>query len=222
MRPIIVTGFEPYGGRPFNPAYAIMQAIDGKLIEGTEVIGRALPVSFRDLKRQVLQILDEFKPSAVISVGLWPGEAIIRLERIGINVADFEIPDNDGTLVKDVKISDNGTAARFATLPIRDIETSLLKAGIPSRVSATAGTYLCNACLYSFLEAADARSPKTLCGFIHVPLVPEQVAQAMRAEKLSGNERRIEQSSMDLGMQINAVQIAISETARAGSARALR
>src|SRR5688572_30057344 len=116
MRPIVVTGFEPYGGRPFNPAHEIMRALNGKLLEGAEIVGRPLPVSFRDLKREVMQILEEFEPSAVISVGLWPGEAIIRLERIGINVADFEIPDNDGSILKDAAISDNGQAARFATL----------------------------------------------------------------------------------------------------------
>jgi pyroglutamyl-peptidase len=225
MRPIVVTGFEPYGGRPFNPAHEIMRALNGKLIEGAEIVGRPLPVSFRDLKREVMQILEEFEPSAVISVGLWPGEAIIRLERIGINVADFEIPDNDGSILKDAAISDNGQAARFATLPLRNIEAALLKTGIPTRISATAGTFLCNACLYSFLEAAEVRSPQTLCGFIHVPYVPEQVAQVMariRAEGRGEFDQRVDLSSMDLAMEINAVQIAISETVRAGRGVAAR
>jgi pyroglutamyl-peptidase len=225
MRPIVVTGFEPYGRHPFNPSHEIMRALDGKLIEGAEIVGRPLPVSFRDLKSEVMQILEELEPSVVISVGLCPGEAIIRLERIGINIADFEIPDNDGSIQKDAAISDNGEAARFATLPLRDIEAALLKTGIPCRISATAGTFLCNACLYSFLEATEARWQQTLCGFMHVPYVPEQVAQLMarfRAEGRGVFDKQVDLSSMDLAMQINAVQIAISETVRIGRGGAAR
>jgi pyroglutamyl-peptidase len=215
MRPIVVTGFEPYGGRALNPAHEIMRAVDGKTVEGARVFGRSLPVSFDRLKSQIAHILDEIRPSAVIGVGLWPGDPIIRLDRIGINVADFEIADNDGSILKDVPISDNGALARFATLPLRKIEEALLKAGIPARPSTTAGTFLCNACLYSFLEAAEVHSPPFVCGFIHVPYMPEQVAQLLqriRAEGRSDADQRVDLPSMALSTSLRAIEIAITET----------
>jgi pyroglutamyl-peptidase len=215
MRPVVVTGFQPYGGRALNPAHEIMRAVDGKIIGGAKIVGRPLPVSFREIKAQVTNILDENRPSAVISVGLWPGEPIIRLERIGVNVADFEIADNDGSILKDTPISSNGAAARFATLPLRKIQRALLEAGIPARVSASAGTFLCNACLYSFLEAAEAYSPPFVCGFIHVPYLPEQVAQLftrIQAEGRSEVDQRVELASMDLSTSVRAIEIAITET----------
>ena len=223
MRPVVVTGFQPYGGRSLNPAHEIMRAVDGRTIGGAEVVGRPLPVSFRDLKAQITLILDEIRPSAVISVGLWPGEPNIRLERIGINVADFEIADNDGNILKDNPISGNGAAARFSTLPLRNIERALLEAGIPARVSATSGTFLCNACLYGFLETAEERSPPSVCGFIHVPYLPEQVAQLLgriRAEGRSGTDQRTDLPSMALSMGVQAIEIAISETVRREKTRA--
>jgi pyroglutamyl-peptidase len=214
VRPIVITGFPPYGGRSLNPAHEIMRAIDGKTIEGVEVIGRPLPVSIKALAGEVNRIVEEHQPSAVISFGLWPGEAVIRLERVGINLGDFEIPDNDGTILQDTTLSSNGAEARFATLPLRRIEQAMLEAGIPAKVTSTAGTYLCNACLYRFLEATQGRFPRTICGFIHVPYLPEQVAQALTQRRNLNTiaTEKCEWPSMDLSTLVRAAEIAVRET----------
>jgi pyroglutamyl-peptidase len=215
MNPILVTGFEPYGGRRVNPAYEIMRKVDGRTIGGCLVAGRVLPVAFAPLKRRILELLDELRPSAVIGVGLWPGEALIRLERVGLNLADFETKDNQGKLFREEAISPNSAAARVATLPLRRIEQALLAEGIPARVTTTAGTFLCNACLYSVLEAAEHMLPSPRCGFIHVPYLPEQVAERLaqvRAEGQQGIDQRTDLPSMDLAKSLRAVEIAIEET----------
>ena len=96
QRPVLVTGFEPYGGRGRNPAAEIAKALDGRMIAGHQVVGRTLPVSYRGLVERLGALIDEHNPAATISLGLWPGEPVIRLERFGLNLADFEIADNDG------------------------------------------------------------------------------------------------------------------------------
>ena len=217
MRPFLVTGFEPYGGRGINPAHEIMKLLDGTTINGTTVIGRGLPVSFRSLKDRISALVEEISPAAVISIGLWPGEPTIRLERIGVNVADFEIADNDGEIMHDAPISANGAAGRLASLPLREIERALLAEGIPARVSATAGTFLCNACLYSLLEAADAQAQRMPCGFIHVPYMPEQVAGLLADTRKQARievHQRADLPSMDIVRSRRAVEIAIAETLR--------
>jgi pyroglutamyl-peptidase len=215
LRPVLVTGFEPYGGRGSNPAYDAMKALDGRNIGGVDVVGRALPVAIASIKTNIAMLLDEISPCAVISLGLWPGEPMIRLERIGINIADFEIPDNEGAICRDIEISGNGTPARMASLPIRKIEQALLAAGIPVRLSSTAGTFLCNACLYGFLEAIDRRSRYIPCGFIHLPYTPEQVAQLVadiRNGQVLEQHQRADLVSMELSRTIRAVEIAIGTT----------
>jgi pyroglutamyl-peptidase len=213
--PVVVTGFEPYGGRGSNPAYDTMRALDGRTIGGAAVVGRKLPVAMAPLKANIAAILDEIGPSAIISIGLWPGETMIRLERVGINLADFEIADNEGAICRDLEISGNGTSARLASLPLRKIEADLLAAGIPVRMSTSAGTFLCNACLYSFLEAVEQRAPHVPCGFIHVPYTPEQVS-ALLAEVRNGAQlerhQRADLASMDLSRTIQAVELAIRAT----------
>lgn len=214
---ILVTGFEPYGGMGRNPAHEAMQAVDGRSIDGVDVAGRSLPVSFASLPGCITALLDEVAPAAVIGLGLYPGEAAIRIERIGINLADCRIPDNDGLKPVDETLSANGPTARPATLPVRAIEQAMLGEGIPARLSTTAGTYLCNACFYGFLEAAETRTPRPLCGFLHVPFLPEQVAGMLAAGCVGQEAERVRADipSMELGCIVAAVEVAIRETVKA-------
>jgi pyroglutamyl-peptidase len=219
---ILVTGFEPYGGRRINPAAEVARALDGTVVDGFAVIGAILPVSQRGLGERLEALLAELRPAIVISLGLAPGEPMIRLERFGLNLLDFEIPDNDGIRLADAPIEANGSTAVRASLPLRAIEAALLEAGIPARLSSTAGTYLCNATLYGLIRLLEARFPAALGGFIHLPYLPEQVAQLLADGK---RDRRIELAqrsdiaSMDLATQIRAVTIAIRQAVGALAAR---
>jgi pyroglutamyl-peptidase len=211
-RPVLVTGFEPYGGRGLNPAHEAATALDGETVAGVPVVGRGLGVSLAPLRGSVADLLDELEPRAVISLGLWPGEPVLRLERVGLNLASFEIPDNAGLTVTDAPLSASGSAARFATLPLRAIERAMLAAGIPVRLSSTAGTYLCNACLYAFLEALEARALRAPCGFIHLPYVPQQVAEALAAAARQGRSEPVDLASMELSRILAGVRLAIETT----------
>jgi len=212
----LVTGFEGYGGRGRNPAGETAKALDGKAVGGCLVVGRQLPVSYKRLSRGLTDLMKEHQPHIVISLGLWPGESTIRLERVGINCADFEIPDNDGAIESDMPVAVNGNAAVMATLPNRQIRSALLSAGIPARISSTAGTFLCNATLYSTLNFAQTMSRAPLTGFIHVPYLPEQVVElltSMETNRQLELHQRADTASMDLAMMIRAVEIAIATTA---------
>ena len=206
---ILLTGFEPYGGMSSNPAFATMRALDGETVAGYRIAGRPLPVSLARIGAAVDDLLHETRPSAVISLGLAPGEPVIRLERVGLNLADFELGDNEGAISRDKPVSHQGTPARWASLPLRRIEGALLENGIPARLSETAGTYLCNACLYSFLERLESQGVP--CGFIHVPMTPDLAAEAIAKRRHDGMDR-LPPPSMALDVIIAAVRIAIAET----------
>ena len=211
-RVALVTGFEPYGGRGLNPALEVVKRLDGAMVAGVRVVGRPLTVSFEALRGQLDAALDSVDPAVVIGLGLWPGSPMIRLERIGINVADFEIPDNEGTVVKDAAVDDNGATALKATLPLRRIEQALIDAGIPAQVSNTAGTFLCNATLYTMLHRLEARGRAVPCGFLHLPYMPAQVADILkrqRSERRLEREQRADVASMDLEVTTAAVRIAL-------------
>ncbi len=212
---VLVLGFEGYGGRSKNPSEAIVEALDKQTVGSTVVKGVVLPVQFEGLAQRVATLLHKHQPSVVIAFGLWPGEPVIRLERVGINTADFEIADNAGNLVQNTPVVPNRPDAHLATLPLHAIQDQLLEAGIPARLSGTAGTYLCNALMFSLLDHCAQHLPQTRCGFIHVPYLPMQAAdmlQRLAQDATLEYHQRSDTASMSLDTIVTAAGLAIQTT----------
>lgn len=193
---MLLTGFEPYGGHPVNPSGEIARALDGAEIAGVRVSGRILPVVHAELADGIAALIEESAPRAVICLGLDPGEWAIRLERVAVNVLDFEIADNAGEILQG-PVVDGGADRLGGTLPLRLIEDRLRQAGIPVRGSDNAGRFLCNALMYLAISASARRDPPPPCGFIHLPLLPDQ----------AGDEAALPLESM-----VEAIRIAIAAT----------
>ena len=70
-------------------------------------------------------------------------------------------------------ISRQGPVAYWSTLPIKAIVRALQQRGLPSSVSQTAGTFVCNHVFYSLMHELRGQK-KIRGGFIHVPWLPEQ------------------------------------------------
>jgi pyroglutamyl-peptidase len=207
----LLTGFEPFGGDARNPSLETARALDGKRIGAVEVVGRTLPVSLAAMPGALGQLLADVKPDFVLSLGLAGGATALRLERFGVNLADFDMADNDGAVARGRKLIADGPEAIAATLPLAEIEQALLAAGIPAAPSNTAGTYLCNALIYHLGIAARAGQGPARFGFIHVPYLPEQVAARLGR----GTEPA---PSMALDTMIRAAEIAIEVSGRPGTA----
>ena len=216
---MLLTGFESYGGRAVNPAEEVAKALEGAEIAGHRVAGRTLPVSYTELGPRIARLIEETAPRAVVCLGLWPGEPMLRLERVAVNIADFEIADNTG-LIERGPVVEDGPAAYAATLPIHAIRDRLLEAGIPARLSGSAGAFLCNALMYHALRACDGRDRPPACGFIHVPYLPAQVGQMLRDTR---DEARLELhqrgdlASMALETMVEGVRLALRTTIETGA-----
>lgn len=212
---VLLVGFEGYGGRAKNPSEAIVEALNEQVIDDISVKGVVLPVQFQGLVDRVAALLDAHQPKVIIAFGLWPGEPVIRLERVGLNTADFEIADNTGDLVQKMPVMPHRPDAHLTTLPLYAIQTQLLEAGIPARLSGSAGTYLCNALMFSLLDYCAQYLPETRCGFIHVPYLPMQAAemlQGLAQEASLEFHQRSDTASMSLEMMVNAANLAIQAT----------
>ena len=211
---VLLTGFEGYGGRSLNSAEEVAKALAGGEVAGEAVETRLLPVDYRELRPRIEAAIAEVRPRAVLSLGLWPGEPVVRLERVAVNCADFEIADNKGLLTREA-VRPGGPAARLSTLPLRAVQQRLLDAGIPCRLSGSAGTFLCNALMYHTLDACAAREPSPPAGFLHLPYLPRQVAWLIRdtaEEARLELHQRADLASMDLATMVAAVRIAIGTT----------
>ena len=173
---VLITGFDPFGGEKINPAWEAVKALPDN-IDGIEVVKLQIPTVFKKSAKKLFENIDSVKPDVVICVGQAGGRYEFSVERVAINVDDGRIPDNDGYQPVDSPVFEDGENAYFSTLPIKAIVEEVKKVGIPSAVSNTAGTYVCNHIMYSLLYYLNKNNLNIKGGFIHVPFIPEQVIE---------------------------------------------
>ncbi len=194
--PVLIAGFEPFGSYKINPAAIIAEEINGSVVMGENIIGKTVPVSYRWVKKNIPKMLIEHNPKIFIGLGLSRGRPCIVVERVAINIMDYDKPDMEGYKATDEPIFEDGPVAFFSTLPIKDIIQALRENKIPASISNSAGTFLCNTLMYTASYTTWKYRLKTLCGFIHLPFLPEQT--------LDGS-----QPSMSKELMLNAIRIAV-------------
>jgi pyroglutamyl-peptidase len=170
---LLVSAFDPFGGDVVNPALEAVKLLPEK-IGAVEIVKVEIPTVFRKSIDRLVTAMEKEKPDAVLCVGQAGGRFDITPERVAINVDDARIADNEGNQPVG-PIYGDGDAAYFATLPVKAIVKKIREAGLPSSVSNTAGTFVCNHIMYGLLYHIAKSFPRIKGGFIHVPFIPEQV-----------------------------------------------
>jgi pyroglutamyl-peptidase len=168
IRPVLITGFEPFGGEARNPSQEIARALDGRVIAGRRIVGAVLPCVFGVSLRSLRMLVRQHNPSVVVCLGLANTRSEITPERVAINLDDARIRDNAGWQPVDRRVVRNGPAAYWSTLPVTPIVAALRKRGLPARPSETAGTFVCNHVFYGLMRQLH-RKRTVRGGFIHVP-----------------------------------------------------
>ena len=163
---MLLTGFEPFGDDAVNPSGEAVRMVAARWTGPATLATAVLPVTFAGSATCLRELLSEHRPEIVIATGLAGGRAAIGVERIAVNLLDARIPDNDGAQPVDMPSIPGAPAARFATLPVKEIARRIADAGIPAEVSHSAGTFVCNHVFFTALEAAASG---TRAGFVHVP-----------------------------------------------------
>ena len=92
---ILVTGFAPFGGDPYNPSYEAVKLLPDSI--GTaDVIKAELPVLFGTAADELISLIERHRPDAVLCTGLAGGRTAITPEVIAVNLRNARIPDNGG------------------------------------------------------------------------------------------------------------------------------
>lgn len=179
---ILVTGFDPFGGEIINPALEAVKLLPDE-IEGHKIDKLEIPTVFHKSKKVVVEQLKQKEYDIVLAIGQAGGRFELTPERVGINIDDARIPDNEGNQPIDETIQTTGAEAYFSNLPVKRMTEAIKSKGVPARLSNTAGTFVCNHILYQLGYLQATQFPNIKFGFIHVPFIPEQVTD--KAEKPS-------------------------------------
>src|ERR1700761_7688264 len=174
MTTVLLTGFEPFAGAASNSSWDAVERLAETWDGDAELVIEVLPVTFAGASRSMRELIARHSPDLVIGVGLAEGRDAVTPERVAINVEDARIPDNAGDPPLDRPITESGPEAYFSRLPVKEISDRIREAGIPSSVSNSAGTYVCNSLMYRELD--QLRNSDVPAGFVHVPCSPELAA----------------------------------------------
>jgi pyroglutamyl-peptidase I len=177
MMKILVTGFDPFGGEKINPALETIKRLPDAVL-GARIIKLEIPTVVGKSLAKIQEAVEKENPDVVLSIGQAGGRSEITVERVGINIDDCRIPDNEGNQPIDEPIVADGPSAYFVTVPIKAIVEKIKANKIPASISNTAGTFICNHVCYGVAHLAAARTAAgkpMKSGFIHIPFLPEQV-----------------------------------------------
>ncbi|MED5369944.1 MAG: hypothetical protein VX899_02925 [Myxococcota bacterium] len=165
---ILVTGFSQFPGVPENPTEHLALALNGTEVEGQDLVGVVLPVTYEGLSSRLTQLETRWRPELVVGLGVAVGSERPRIEILGVNEV-AQTQDASGRIAPDLG---PGPRELRVGLPVEGIRQEL-----GAELSRDAGRYLCNAWLYTALR--DLQAPAL---FVHVPMdapSPQRMGRAI-------------------------------------------
>ena len=180
MKHLLITGFDPFGGETVNPSWeAVCRLPD--TVSGYRLTKLQIPTVFAAAADTVLAAAKNV--DVILCVGQAGGRDAVTPERIAVNMASASIPDNAGNQPVEAPILPGGPDGIFSTGPVAAMAAAITAAGLPGKISNTAGTFVCNDTLYRLL--AHFAGTGTRVGFVHVPHLPDQAKNGGPSMELS-------------------------------------
>ena len=182
MKHLLITGFDPFGGETVNPSWEAVSRLPD-VIGGYHLTKLQIPTVFGLAADTVLAAARADAPDVILCVGQAGGRDAVTPERIAINMASARIADNAGNQPAETSVIPGGPDGIFSTVPVLSMADAITAAGLPGKISNTAGTFVCNDTLYRLLHHYAGTG--TRAGFIHVPYLPDQAKEGVSSMTLT-------------------------------------
>lgn len=172
MPTILITGFGPFPGAPYNPTELLVRQL-GRLrrlaLHDIKVVTHVFATSYAAVDRELPTLLAQHKPDALLMFGLAARTKHIRVEMRARNALAM-LPDATNAALKRHTITPKGPAVQAMTAPMRHLLAAAREARVPTALSRDAGRYLCNYLCWQAAEAVARPNGPRLAAFVHVPL----------------------------------------------------
>ena len=168
---ILVTGFGPFPGAPYNPTMPLVARLlrlRRPAFSDVELSGHIFPVTYAAVDRELPELLARHQPQALLMFGLAARTPYVRIETRARNAVTTLWPDADHTRVRKGSIAGGADAMMFGPHTARLLRAAV-GAGVDARASRDAGSYLCNYLSWRAIEATCGEDGPRLAAFVHVP-----------------------------------------------------
>jgi pyroglutamyl-peptidase len=168
---ILITGFGPFPGAPFNPTMPLVARLlrlRRPAFSEVELSGHIFPVTYKAVDRELPQLLAKHRPHALLMFGLASRTSYVRIETRARNAVTMLWPDADHTSVRKGSIAGSAGARMFGPHTAKLLRAAT-GTGVDARASRDAGSYLCNYLSWRAIEATCHDDGPRLAAFVHVP-----------------------------------------------------
>ena len=184
-RTILVTGFEPFGGETVNASWEAAKKLEGWRHDGFTAVARLLPCAYDASVKTLVSAIETLRPEAILMTGQAARRAAVSVERFARNLDDAAAPDNAGALRRAVRIAEGAPERLETHASVQAIARAIRAVGIPARVSADAGGFVCNHLYFGALRYPGGLDHPVPAVFLHLPATPEQTPAAASAKRLT-------------------------------------
>ncbi len=170
---ILVTGFGPFPGAPFNPTMPLvgrLTQLRRPALDEVELTGHIFHVTYQTVDRELPELISRVRPQALLMFGLADRTPYLRVETRARNALTTLLADADGNLARQGSIVSGAEALPFGP-HTANLLRAALATGIDARASRDAGSYLCNYLSWRAIEATQKPEGPSHAAFIHVPLL---------------------------------------------------
>ena len=153
---ILVTGFGPFPGAPFNPTGPLVKQL-ARLrrpsLADVKIVGYVFPTSYAAVDRDLPSLIARHKPDALLMFGLAPRAKAVRIETRARNTVAL-LPDAGRAALNRHAIAAGSPGTKALPAPARALLAAARAARVPAALSHDAGRYLCNYLCWRAAEAA--------------------------------------------------------------------
>lgn len=184
---ILVAGFGPFPGAPFNPTEPLVKRLARLRRPGfarVKIVPHIFETSYAAVDRDLPKLIAKHKPDALLMFGLATRARALRIETRAQNALAL-LPDAAGKMPRRSAIAGGQSAAMPMPMPAQSLLAAVRKTGVPARQSRDAGRYLCNYLCWRAAEAVGKAKGPRLAAFVHVPLVARGARNPVKAGRLT-------------------------------------
>jgi pyroglutamyl-peptidase len=177
---VLITGFGPFPGAPFNPSAALAKALARRrrpALAGIERVTHVFATTYASVDRDLPKLFAQ-KPDIVLMFGVAGRRRQLCIETQARNAVSLLFPDASGYRPRHGVIKLRGPAALAGNAPFARLAGA---AGAKARLSRDAGRYLCNYVYWRALE--QVRGTRPLVQFVHIPPVDAKPRPRRRSKR---------------------------------------